>query len=534
MDRYFRAFHNVQNPLVYQHRLLFACSHTIMSFAVFIRAFSAFIAFSTTYICMRYYPWKCCIVAGFLLGAVLSYRHINLVSTPVDGESGTLTTKQSDSSPAVSHGPIDPMVFDDTETCKSILACTYGSSSRDIPLHLKLEARALPNQRLQTAFGIDNAFTTADVSWYKEFRELSESRLKLSTDQWASIATIARSIAAGGIPLTSPCSIALTPLVQQLTLKISLSLLFGLPASSLSDSDVCTAASEINRIWLASKQPGGGSIRWHEQHRLIAAMQALVPAAATDCDPLTPRRNPLNLILPAYETTWRVVLRCVLEVCFRTNAGDGGRRVRAASGWRAALKAFSRRPTPHVFASVRRDAAEGGGAPVSAAFVAKEALRLYPPTRRVYRDLLVQHPGGGGGGVLRRVAADIEALHRADPGRGGGDSGTAGAGAESSSRFWPARWISGGGDGEAQVGPFLAFGGARFVCPASAAFGPMMVGVLAGTLVEALEQPTVCDSKRGRAGDWVVEDAYADEMMRVAQPLSSEREAYGDLRIMRQ
>lgn len=92
-----------------------------------------------------------------------------------------------------------------------------------------------------------------------------------------------------------------------------------------------------------------------------------------------------------------------------------------------------------------------------------------------------------------------------------------------SSRFWPARRISGDGDGGTQVGPFLAFGGTRFVCSASAAFGFMMAALLVGTLVEALEQP----------GVWVVEDAYTGEMMRAAQPLSSKREAYGDLRIMR-
>ncbi|OMP85164.1 hypothetical protein BK809_0000263 [Diplodia seriata] len=385
-----------------------------------------------------------------------------------------------------------------------------GCPSGKISLPSQLQARALPNKKLQIAFGIDNAFTTTDIHWYKEFRRLSESHLRMSTSQWRSVAKTARQIAIDGVRC-HPGSISLSPLVQTLTLKISLHLFFGVDATTrTNDSNICFIAAEINRIWLASKQQQQTQ-PWHTNPALHAALRAAIP----DRDPLAPRANPMNLILPSYETMWRVVLRCLVEVRFRPHAA-------AAPRWRSALATFLADASPHVFNEEVVVPADGQA--VSAAAVAKEALRLYPPTRRVYRDL--PPPVGG-------VAADVEALHRRSHGRSGGSSGrdsSAGA-AHDLCTFRPERWVGGGtGDGDADVlGPFMAFGGARFLCPAGAAFGPMMVGVLVGALLEGLR---VGEGEGEGQGEFEVEGrGYVGEMAG-GEPLRSDREAYGDMRVV--
>ncbi|KAI1521642.1 hypothetical protein PtrSN001C_012156, partial [Pyrenophora tritici-repentis] len=38
------------------------------------------------------------------------------------------------------------------------------------------------------------------------------------------------------------------------------------------------------------------------------------PGDTTTLDPTKPTENPMNLLLPAYETMWRVVIRCFLEI----------------------------------------------------------------------------------------------------------------------------------------------------------------------------------------------------------------------------
>ncbi|GME53265.1 cytochrome p450 [Neofusicoccum parvum] len=281
-------------------------------------------------------------------------------------------------------------------------------------------------------------------------------------------------------------------------------LFFGLDASTLDDKKVSYIASEINRIWVSSKKSGGIE-GWQQQDGLIQALRAVVPG----CDPLRPKDNPMNLILPSYETMWRVVFRCLIEVHFRNHP--------SAPRWQSVLHVFLHTTTPEVFNEVVDDE-------VSAAAIAKEALRLYPPTRRIYRDLPSgeQHlslpsspaPPTSTPQECVRVAANVEALHR--------DSAHwRGCGISHASNFWPQRWIrasrAGAGRGD---GPFLAFGGSLFACPARSEFGPMMVALLVAALLDALP------------GELEVEDKYAGEMT-AGLPLSSDREAYSDLQIVR-
>ena len=54
--------------------------------------------------------------------------------------------------------------------------------------------------------------------------------------------------------------------------------------------------------------------------------------AESTVDPLIPKLNPMDLLLPEYETLWRVVLRYVLEVQHRDDE--------KSTGWKSVLKEY--------------------------------------------------------------------------------------------------------------------------------------------------------------------------------------------------
>ncbi|MCJ1237950.1 hypothetical protein MMC14_005937 [Varicellaria rhodocarpa] len=161
-------------------------------------------------------------------------------------------------------------------SCKSLVNGRLDSgSSKSLlgPLH----ARALPNTRLCDAFGIDNAFTTTYVIRYKAF--LKEARNLVQTDRWDeirdfTIEVIKSSQTAHEANLEG---ILLVPFVGTIVLTVILYFFFNASIEDLNKSTVQMVAEKINDLW----------------------------------------ENPLDIILPTYETLWQVVLRCFMELRFR-------------------------------------------------------------------------------------------------------------------------------------------------------------------------------------------------------------------------
>lgn len=110
-----------------------------------------------------------------------------------------------------------------------------------------------------------------------------------------------------------------------------------------------------------------------------------------------------------------------------------------------------------------RASTEGG---VSVEFLVKEALRLYPPTKRIYRHFEMQSPEGIE--TVETVAADIEACQRL-PEIWGAES----------NKYRPARWITAD---RGMLDAYMPFGGNPFPCPAGGSFGPRMIGVLVAVI----------------------------------------------------
>ena len=69
--------------------------------------------------------------------------------------------------------------FDDPAACAMIVACTGYDCSGDRNIISKVQSRAYPNQRLVRTFGIDNAFTTTNENYRKDFRSYAKEKITL-------------------------------------------------------------------------------------------------------------------------------------------------------------------------------------------------------------------------------------------------------------------------------------------------------------------------------------------------------------------
>ena len=153
----------------------------------------------------------------------------------------------------------------------------------------------------------------------------------------------------------------------------------------MDDKSIEEITSSINDLWVESKKSVGPSAPMKK--KLRQALARFLPNAE-----FSGQRNPLNFILPAYETLWRVVLSCFVEVAFREGA---------LPEWKLELVGFLEDPTKGKLHSASCDSS------VSVAFIVNEALRLYPSTKSVYREFRMETMK-----TTELVFADIEKRHR--------------------------------------------------------------------------------------------------------------------------
>ncbi|EIW85663.1 hypothetical protein CONPUDRAFT_80162, partial [Coniophora puteana RWD-64-598 SS2] len=161
--------------------------------------------------------------------------------------------------------------------------------------------------------------------------------------------------------------------------------------------------------------------------------------------------DPLDYIMPAYETIWSVVASTVAMVYDQDD-------------YKSAFLDFGENPTPRQFEAPRQ-----GGRMPSAEAVVMEMLRMHPPNRQIYREtLLVSWPFTVS--VVR--IADINVAQRS---RAWGDN---------SNVFDPSReGLTQGQQSEER--PMLAFGHGRLKC-LGARWAPIAVGVIVAKVLENL------------------------------------------------
>ncbi|KAF2099784.1 hypothetical protein NA57DRAFT_55726 [Rhizodiscina lignyota] len=335
-----------------------------------------------------------------------------------------------------------------SEECLEIIA-TENCKGEKVNKLNRFESRARPNARLISAFGINNSFTTTDQSRASSFRgqiagivtipfQTTEKGEKLVLG-WIDLVEKARGVIQRELNGAKQ-SHSLVDVLQMTTMKMSLQVLFGIDAEDLDrDRDIRALASWVNEQWIRSKYFEDGSIEdpWHfsNQHDIHDLLRHISPVLLSDLGDNPD--NPLNRILPGYETLWRIVLRCLVEVASNRHSIEDRRL------WQTILQRFAENPS-----IVPLDKKDQG---ISAGIIASEALRLYPPYRHIYRTYEV------GTQQFERIAG-VEECHRSDP-RWGPDP----------TKFLPSRWASLPDLTETQAmnDYFLAFGAAPFQCPAA-------------------------------------------------------------------
>lgn len=374
--------------------------------------------------------------------------------------------------------------YSDLKMCKRIVS---GNILRDNSSLTFLESRAIPNKRLVDSFGIDNSFTSMNEEYCRKFREKAANLLRVNNQPWTMLMGHVETVVTSEVKLASNdvgASLELVSLVQNTVFQSVLIWIFPQTRTKIDPKTVAMVTNSINLLWMASKR-GSLSPYREDKTTLTKALEEMFPEAER-----TPRGNPLNMILPSYETMWRAVLCCFIEVMYRSG---NERRL-----WRNIFKSLAAQPSRSNFKTFH------GG--ISAEQIVQETLRLYPPTKSIYRflnpDVKISLPN--------TVAADIMALHR-DPEIWGRDP----------LLFDPRRWAKGNEkEKRYRQDAFMAFGCLPNICPAKEV-APMMIGILVAALV---------NQTRNRFEAFVLKKS--DEISGTA-PLRLERDAYASLRLRR-
>jgi len=308
----------------------------------------------------------------------------------------------------------------------------------------------------------------------------------------------------------SNSQIPLMPYIQSLTLRIVLSIMFNVDALALSSTAIDVVTASINALWKKSKLAANPNDAFQSQHRFRSALHDLLPDHNLD----DPTSNPLNLILPAYETLWRIVVLGFVEIRFRTRTGG----IQSASI--TALRAFLANPSgpdASYNTSTRKDTKSQGPCNITAFDIARELLRLYPSTKRVYR-VFDSSPNLT---APVSVAADVEAIHRSTSIWGA-----------SAGVFDPSRWVPSVADVDIEKekekererrDAYMPFGVYPFLCPARKDFGRRIIALLVASLVVGVRK-----EEEEQEDGWKLEvpELWRDVVSKGKEPLPSERGSF--------
>ncbi|KAK1754365.1 hypothetical protein QBC47DRAFT_216849 [Echria macrotheca] len=243
------------------------------------------------------------------------------------------------------------------------------------PLQKRLELRARANRRLHLAFGIANSLTTALPETHKSFMKEASRVINAGDNmRWVELYDLAE-LHLGRDAESAENLLHLADCTQRLCLTIVLFDNFKVDPRDTPPEVSSFIASEINKQWLRSK----GDEMTQESSDLNQALRGLGLRGEDGC-PMAPQRV-LGLIMPQYETLWRVVLLTFVTAYHRQARPENVERVRTV---------------PQCLGNTEQEA--------EAVKLAKEGLRLYPSNKRIYRALMTS--------VCLPFSADVEACHR--------------------------------------------------------------------------------------------------------------------------
>lgn len=273
---------------------------------------------------------------------------------------------------------------DETEAMHNMLAeiIKGGKSNK----HNGYQARAFPNRRLEVAFRVNNCFTAMERQRCDKVRNDVLGLLQPAKPgdvkhwrDWPELVEVARKVTKAELS-DSQATVNLFAAMQMIVMKTMLKVLFDQsPADTTKDSRIRKLAKDVNLQWQDSKTGLvlGEVPEWDFEQQ--GTMKATAEETLGPWDDAN-RENPFNKILPGYETMWRVVLRCLLELSSSRHPSAD------TEAWKERLASFIANPTKEQLQKGKNDAG------LTADHVSFEILPLYPPTRHVAREQKVPSP----------------------------------------------------------------------------------------------------------------------------------------------
>ncbi|KAF4615189.1 hypothetical protein D9613_003414 [Agrocybe pediades] len=324
-----------------------------------------------------------------------------------------------------------------------------------------LQERADSNKRLIRALNISNTFVSSEVAVHEQFvRQARHLLNNVKGRGWQSFQSTTFDAVRWQLEQDPSIEIPFDRFIQNITLVVVLLEILQVenPVEALSYDDITLIANHITTLWSLSKKSDP------IPPDLLPALQAALRRIVINKN-LFP--DPLNFVVPAWETLWRVVATTVAYSFARTD-------------YKESFQHFSAYPSERRFAR----ASMMPGETVSVQAIVSEAMRLHPPSKHIgrvrcrswcpefFRKWLAR-PGW----IFRKKSADIQKILRCHE-IWGSDSDT----------FDPSRCQEFAGREEEQSAALgLVFGHGPLKCIASS-WAPVAAAVISGAILEQFNE----------------------------------------------
>ena len=138
-------------------------------------------------------------------------------------------------------------------------------------------------------------------------------------------------------PCGTQVKVILAPMVRALTLRVSLLVLFEMREGVTTENKhLVDLGTIIHRTWMDMKSGSAQVMEFKDNSILKDRLSAVFAKHNVKIDIQNPHTNPLDLILPGFETFWRIVLRLFIVL---HNCKD----------YKQVLLEFVQKPTPTQF-----------------------------------------------------------------------------------------------------------------------------------------------------------------------------------------
>ncbi|KAG5724075.1 hypothetical protein E4T56_gene17232 [Termitomyces sp. T112] len=219
-----------------------------------------------------------------------------------------------------------------------------------------LTSRALPNARLVKAFALTNTFVSSDIGVHAAFVGRMMSLLKAATERgWTLFQTIAIDSVEEALHADGK---DFDVFVQDVTMRVALVAILDVdvPVGELNSEDIHVVSTLITKLWSLSKHPE--PIPAELLPQLNHHLRRLMPDESE-------YPNPLDFVIPVWETMWRVVATSVAYAQASSYSSDIFSRIRSS-------------PTMDRFRHF-------DGTHPSVEWFITEVMRLHPPSQHITR-----------------------------------------------------------------------------------------------------------------------------------------------------